>query len=193
MLRFGVISKSNPVKLIGILGRKQHGKDTIGNFFVKNYGFEKYCFAHPLKEACKIMFGFSNEQLNGSLKETPDPYWNVSPRKVMQYFGTELMRKQMKNIIPDIGEDFWVKSFERYYMEHKDDKFVITDVRFPNELQIIRHFGGTIIGVVRHRFEDFYFDQHESETTIDVNEADFIVSNDGSINDLIESLKMVTI
>ena len=84
---------SNLPKVIGIAGRKYNGKDTIGDYLVKNYGYKKIAYADPIKEICKEMFGFNNEQLYGSLKESNDGFWNVSPRKLMQFIGTELFIK----------------------------------------------------------------------------------------------------
>src|SRR5579863_3132559 len=51
--------------IIGITGRKRSGKDTVGNYLVEHYGFVKVSFADTLKEACKIIFGFSDEQVYG--------------------------------------------------------------------------------------------------------------------------------
>ena len=35
-------------KIIGISGRKYHGKDTIGDYLVNKYGYKKIAFADPI-------------------------------------------------------------------------------------------------------------------------------------------------
>jgi hypothetical protein len=177
---------NSSARLIGIIGRKRSGKDTIGDHLVRKYGFMKYSFATPLKEACKAMFGFSDEQLNGDLKEVVDPEWNVTPRLVMQYFGTELMRKGIGKILPEVGEDFWVVCFEKFYLKNMNKKIVVTDVRYPNERDIIKKLGGIVIGVVRPSIQ--YIDNHISETSVDVNTADMILINDGTVEELLEKV-----
>ena len=76
------------MSLIGFLARKQHGKDTASDYLVKKYGYVKIALATPLKEACKVLFGFNDEQLYGNLKEGVDSYWGVSPRQIYQYLPT---------------------------------------------------------------------------------------------------------
>ena len=51
-------------KLIGLLGRKQSGKDTLGNYLVDKYNYKRYAFADPIKDILKIMFDLSDKQLN---------------------------------------------------------------------------------------------------------------------------------
>ena len=39
--------------IIGIVGNKNVGKDTLADYLVKEKGFIKYAFADPLKEGLK--------------------------------------------------------------------------------------------------------------------------------------------
>ena len=62
--------------IIGFLGRKRSGKDTVVNYLVKNYNFIRYAFGDPVKEVCKIMFNpnlISYEELLKVFWETHDP------------------------------------------------------------------------------------------------------------------------
>src|SRR5437868_1800318 len=95
--------------LIGIVGRKGVGKDTAADFICREYGFMKMAFAGPLKEICRILFGFNDEQLNGELKEIIDEGWGVSPRRALQFIGTDLFRKHIGGLLNINGEDFWVR------------------------------------------------------------------------------------
>ena len=41
--------------IIGIIGKKYHGKDTVAEFMKECGNFEQMAFAEPLKEACSII------------------------------------------------------------------------------------------------------------------------------------------
>ena len=65
------------VKIIGITGYKNSGKDTLAEYFIDN-GFYKISFADPLKQACKEIFSFSDDQLyNQNFKEREDIFGNI--------------------------------------------------------------------------------------------------------------------
>lgn len=81
-------------------------------------------------------------------RERPDPYWSKAfgydllPREVLQKFGTESMR----NVFHD---DIWVRSLMRRIETSSHSKFVISDVRFQNEVAAIRQLGGIVIRIRR--------------------------------------------
>ncbi len=39
--------------IIGIFGKKGHGKDTIADYLVDNYNFHKLSYAEPIKKICR--------------------------------------------------------------------------------------------------------------------------------------------
>jgi hypothetical protein len=172
-------------RVVGITGRKFNGKDTLGKYFIENMGYEKLAFADALKDACKCIFGFSDEQLYGDKKEEVDECWKVSPRKVLQFVGTELFRNQLSTIMPEIGNDIWVAVIKKKILDNPSKKFVITDVRFPNECELIKKLGGTIIRVNRSSVNT-EVDVHASEIAIEKLEVDFQMENDGTIEELYE-------
>lgn len=180
------------VNIIGITGRKRHGKDTLGDHLVKNHGYTKIGFADALKDACREIFGFSEEQLYGNLKEVDDPFWKTSPRKVLQYVGTELFRERISEILPEVGQDIWIKVVENKILSEQltnpDKKYVITDVRFENELQFIKRLKGQVIKVQRDVKSIDNTCDHASETYIDSIEANFTIKNDGTLEELYEKL-----
>lgn len=160
-------------KLIGILGRKRCGKDTLGAYMIEKYGYIRFAFADPIKDILKTMFDLSDEQLNND-KEKIDERWGVSPRTILQKFGTEICRNNLENFIPNIkldGDTLWVKLFKIFYEKNKDKDIVVTDVRFLDELNAIRSFGGKIVKINRDNLE---FDCHSSEKDIDNYNPDLI-------------------
>ena len=175
-------------KLIGVSGKKGSGKDTVGAYLVENYGFERMAFADPLKEACCQLFGFDDEQLYGDKKETPDPRWgDVTPRKVLQLVGTELLQTQLNRLIPELGGNIFSKRLELGLPDLDKYPIVITDVRFDDEVPIIKRNGGFIIEVVRpsqEREGDPSLSSHSSEKGLSPKNIDLVIENTGSLSHL---------
>jgi len=177
--------------IIGLLGKKGSGKDTVGNYISKNYNGQCESFAKPLKDICKILFLFNDEQLYGNLKEELDNYWKITPRHAFQYIGTELIRNKIKELIPNIGDNFWIKNMEKRLNDNDNDidndndnkkLIIITDVRFQNEVDFIKSKNGIVIKINR---DNIINDEHSSEKNIDyIKNYDYIIDN----NDTFESL-----
>jgi hypothetical protein len=170
---------------IGISGKKGSGKDTFGGFLLQNlkpYAY-KNNFATPLKFGVSMIFKLDGAQLDGNQKEVVDPYWQMTPREILQRVGTECFRK-------NFGDDFWCKVFE-HRVETNPVKFdylkyvIACDARFPSEANFIKSKGGILIRIERNAVSLNEFSQHESETALDTFEGwDFVVPNNGSLEDL---------
>ena len=170
-------------KIIGIMGKKYHGKDTIADIIVDKYNYQKISFAHPLKEGCRHIFGLTDDQLYGEKKEVIDDFWRVTPRKILQIVGTELFRDQLSKYIPDIKNTIWVKSLERTFLDNPNTNYVVSDIRFQNELDMIKKYNGIIIKVYRPNLNNE--DEHISEKESDkITGFDFEILNDSTIDSL---------
>ena len=148
--------------LIGLLGKKRVGKDTVAEYLIKKYNFIRYAFADPIKEIAKIMFNFSDEQLYGNQKEIIDPRWGISPRNFFQKFGTEMTQYDIYKHLPRLREkipprEMWVVIFQEWYRkkveENPNIRVVISDVRFIHELNRIKELDGIIIRIIRPDIE----------------------------------------
>jgi len=182
------------MNIIGLTGKKRSGKDTVADHLVAKYGFIKLSFAGPLKEACKTLFQFTDEQVHTDKKEEPDEFWNVSPRVVLQFIGTDVFRNQMSEIIPNIEGNFWVTLAEKRCIElvkqNKDVKIVISDVRFQNEAEMINRLGGKVIKIIRPSLNSV--DEHISETGIDsINIIDYNIVNDNTIDEMLDHIDII--
>ena len=177
--------------LIGIVGLIGSGKDTVANRLVEKHGFVRDSFAKSLKDAVSSMFNWDREMLEGNTsssrhwREQPDKFWSdkfgkpVTPRWVLQHFGTEVMRGNMYDGI-------WVDSCLGRY---KGKNTVISDTRFPNEVKQIRVNGGTIIRVKRNKDPEWFINYvegniepkgiHSSEYAWAKEEFDFVIENNG--------------
>lgn len=180
--------------IIGILGKKRHGKDTISDHIIKKYKYQSVAYASPLKEACRILFGFNDEQLYGNDKEVIDEYWEITPRSAFQFIGTDLIRAQMKQLTPKIGENFWAectrKCIRDKLKQDPQSNIVITDVRFPNEVDLVHEFNGIIIKVERPNMKSN--DEHISEKGIDdIKNFNHKIINDGTIEELHKKVDII--
>jgi len=131
-------------QVIGICGLIGSGKDTVGEVLVNEFGFTKLSFAGTLKDMTAVLFDWDRNMLEGTTPETRaereilDPFWTEklgrdwSPRIALQQMGTEVMRNHLHN-------DIWILTLENKI--RKLDKVVITDCRFPNEIEFVKKHG----------------------------------------------------
>lgn len=151
------------ISLSGMIGS---GKDTVADYLCDNHGFTRMSFAKYLKDAVSIIFGWDREMLEGRteearrLRDEVDVWWtdnldlgvDVTPRWVLQHFGTEIMRNKFH---PDI----WVLAAEQGLRQNEGKNLVFTDSRFLNELAMLQRRDATLVGVYRKPvkwLEDFY-------------------------------------
>ena len=89
-------------KIIGLTGVAGAGKDSAALAIKESEPTtDIFPFAGPLKEACKILFNFSHEQLHDPIiKEVHDKRWNKTPREILQWLGTDVLRTH-------INQDFF--------------------------------------------------------------------------------------
>lgn len=159
--------------LIGVIGRKNAGKDTLADLLVARRGFKKHALASPLKEACRVLFLLDELQLNDpGQKEMVDDRWGLSPRVMFQKIGTDFARETF-------GHDFWVRHLEYWVERETPLRLVVPDVRFPNEAAWIRAHGGLLVRV--HSTDPISDDAHISETGIDDIPADIEILNDKAL------------
>lgn len=193
--------------IFGIVGWAGSGKDTAANFLVENHGYRRVSFAKTLKDATASIFGWPRNLLEGDTKqsrewrEEVDTWWakrlsipNLTPRYVLQQMGTDVMRKAFH-------DDIWIASLE-YSLLGEPGKYVISDVRFPNEIDMVHRLGGKIMFIQRgarpawtnHTYEDLkdlrhhmtkYFPEvHASEYSWYLSDIDYHIDNNGSLLDL---------
>ena len=147
--------------IIGICGFIGSGKDTVADYLVNFHEFRRESFASTLKDAVSAVFGWDRTMLEGRTKEARewreqvDPWWaerlampTLTPRWVLQYWGTEVCRKAFH-------DDIWIASLENK-IRNSRDHVVISDCRFPNEIQAIKDAGGTIVWVQRGALPEWY-------------------------------------
>jgi dephospho-CoA kinase len=172
-------------RIVGLCGKKQSGKDTVGDYLCEEYGYKKIAMANALKMGCKNIFGLTEEQINGDLKEVDDDFWKVTPRQILQFVGTDLLRNKLVSLIPHIKQDIWIevvrKQILNEWKQHPKTKFVITDIRFQNEIHFIQELNGIVIRLSRNIQNT---DLHVSENEVDKFIVDSDILNDSTVEDL---------
>lgn len=175
------------MSIICIVGGKYNGKDMVSNHLTDKYNFKRYGFADPMKEGVKHMFDFTDEQVYGSLKEVIDERWNITPREVMQVFGTELCQFDLPKYLPalaPIGEAIWCHRFEIWYAKQPaNTNIVFNDCRFQHEASLTKRLGGHVWKIIRPGY-DVPTDSHKSENSLNNIQYDHLIINNKSLDEL---------
>ena len=193
------------VSLSGLIGS---GKDTVADMLVEQHGYKRESFAGTLKDVVAVMFNWDREMLEGKTeqarkqREVVDQWWakrlgipQLSPRWVLQHFGTEVVRQHFHN-------DIWVATLENKLRKMGDNNIVISDSRFSNELAMLANAGAVTVCVSRGPKPEWWelakqamdnnieaqklteMGIHKSEWDWAKYEFDVKISNNGTLKDL---------
>ena len=160
------------MRVIAISGKAGSGKDTsavIMADILRESGKQVLIthYADLLKYICRQFFGWDGNK-------------DEAGRHLLQYVGTDVIRK--------VDPDFWV-GFLRdilFFFEDKWDYVLIPDLRFPNELSVLRDAGFDTVHIRISREGDYgnlteTQKEHSSETAMDNCPPDLMLRNDGDI------------
>jgi len=172
--------------IIGLTGLKGSGKDTVGAYLVKQYGFERRSFADKLKESAAALFDTSPVYFD-EWKNDPTAIMKITTneglttqvsmtvRSFLQRYGTEAHRDVF-------GEDFWIDQVLPVGGYYAGRAIVVTDVRFENEENRIVQLGGQICVVERPGLD--LKDPHRSEQLAAKSIWRWVIPNTGTVEDL---------
>jgi hypothetical protein len=156
------------LKLIGLVGRKQHGKDTVYKLIERNTTLrvKRFAFADPLKYELAAACNVTVQEIEGNKERF---------RLGLQWWGTEFRRGK--------NPEYWVNQLRQALIDELDfgdaELAVITDCRFRNEAEMVREQGGILVRVVRPGFT--MGDHHASEAEVDQITTDHTIMNDSDI------------
>jgi hypothetical protein len=179
---------SGVVSVVGVGGRKGHGKDTFAGLLGEDWVvigmsdplYEAVLKLNPLVElvsspgTCIPLSVYLDSFCGGDWTEAKK---NPGVRVLLQRLGTDVVRDM-------VDEDAWVDimRFRVRCLLNEGKKVVVTGVRFPNELEAIKRLGGKTVWVERPGVGDG--DSHISEAAVAMQSFDFVVNNSGTIEDL---------
>jgi hypothetical protein len=181
-------------RIIGLSGYAQAGKDTMGRILVEEHGYTRIAFADILKAAIEklnpyIPYAFDHDfptdfarvrTLTSLYGRDETKARHPEYRRLLQVFGTEVGRQML-------GEDVWVNA--AFHQMKPDTKYVITDVRFPNEFNRIKNEGGEVWRV--QRLDVGPANGHASETALDGAKFDLWLFNDAPIAQMAADIREI--
>ncbi len=165
-----------------LVGFKRAGKDTVAELLTKTleragHDVKVRALARPIKDTCKDLFDWTEDQVAGPVKEKIDRFWGFSPRRAQQLLGTEFGRA--------LDPDLWVKMW--WNDAYDDSSFIriAPDGRFLNEAAYFKEMGGQVWLIRRPGCEP---GEHASErdqgTNAMLGMADTVILNDGDLTQL---------
>lgn len=147
------------------------GKDTSVDYLIQNYGGVKYSFAKPLYD----MMYYSQDTVGLPRKKD---------RKFLQMFG-DFFRSE-------VGKDVFV---DLCLQKCHEGNCYISDLRFENEFRKCKSNGFLCVKLKRHADNSERIDNgnqnHVSETSLQTvadEEWDYVIDNNGSLEDLYRQL-----
>jgi len=193
--------------IIAISGLIGSGKDTVADYLVNLHEFRRESFAGNLKNAMCEIFGWDREMLEGRSKssrewrEQVDPWWakrldmpHLTPRWILQHVGTDVIRGHFHDAM-------WLASLENK-LRKTNDNIVISDVRFKNEVKMLKDLGAVCIEVTRGNRPGWYqhavdgdikkletLKVHRSEYDWIGTEFDATLDNNGTLDELYKQVE----
>ncbi len=192
----------------------------MADYLKKEHDFVPVSFASSLKDATADIFHWERALLEGDTRESrewreqPDIWWseklgiqNFTPRYALQYIGTEVFRDHFH-------KDIWLLSLQRKIEANPDRNYVISDVRFRNEVKMLENMNGLAIRVKRGEDPSWFSvaqsavngnksnearmlfefsDVHASEWDWAGVDPDYIINNDSTLINLYKNVDKVLI
>jgi hypothetical protein len=183
-------------RIIGVLGRKRHGKDTFAARLTNEHGFTRLAFADKLREAALkldpyIVVQHDEYHLLNGWTLPYDRLYTARLSHLVHGLGWEAakeireVRRTLQHMgvgVRELDPEFWVRIVMTQAAEIPGP-VVITDVRFPNEVAAVVSNAGTTVRVVNPRIER-PAEEHISESALDYYTPRFTIPNAGTIEDL---------
>lgn len=173
-------------RIIGLSGKMGSGKDTVADILVSEYGYTRIAFADALKREVEQSIrhqafpdGLPLNLWEVMLEAKPeDVYAKPTPegiRILLQFWGSDYRR----------GDDplFWIRKVGEQIHTHPERMYVISDVRFKNEADYVRHLGGEVWMVERKDAKQYGIPKHASERLTGIS-TDRTIPNHGTLEDL---------
>jgi hypothetical protein len=166
--------------IIAFTGSKRAGKTTAAQYFL-DQGYTLVSFKSPiLEEVIKnfpdLLMFFS--RLYGMDVATLLVQKPAGVRELLQNYGTDLRRSE--------DPDYWVNAWHAK-VNALGGKIVVDDIRFLNEAEAIKDFGGKIIRVTRDT--GIEPDKHISEVEMSQIQVDAEIENNGTVEELYNKLE----
>ena len=198
------------MRIIGVSGKAGSGKDVFGYVAHDEFRAIHIAFADVLKDEVAGLFNmfrlnWESRNLYGTqeykekelilnteftqsyvgslyVKYDEDSKAVSTYRLFLQWYGTEYRRAK--------DEDYWVRKLVDTCKVNPTALYVVTDMRFPNEVDIIKELGGITVRIMRSETEVICQSSfHSSETALTGVPHDVMILNRGSLKEYRENCK----
>lgn len=153
-------------RIIGLTGHAGVGKDAAASF-LKPHGYQRLALADPLKGVARAIGWDGSKDVQERCI-----CGMAGGRELLQLLGTEGVRDHL-------GRDVWVQALRRRI--RPGSRVVVSDVRFVNEAEAVRSWGGEVWRIERPGYPG---DDHASERGVRQIMPDRVICNDGTLDDL---------
>lgn len=192
-------------RIIAFGGRKESGKSELAKICA-DFGYKRVSFALPLKQLISTLIHCDISEINALKNEKRDWVFSMEEVNTMHSITNipiDILKEKMLNktfptvriLLQYIGTDIIRAYNNDWHVEQiakmidNDEKYVIDDVRFPNEKKLIESLGGTCWYIVRPKIDNV--SNHESEISITWKDFDNVIINSGSRDELIQNWRMI--
>lgn len=168
---------------IALIGKARSGKDTAALWLVRNRHYTRLAFADPLKEMAISIDPFVPTHYGVTVRLSAliaDVGWEYAKdqypevRRILQHTG---------QTVREYDDEFWITAMRRKLngAEAWNLPVVVTDVRYPNEAQMLRARGFKMVRINRPATLAGLAAVHSSETALDDYDADVTITNSGGL------------
>tara|TARA_R110000796_G_scaffold118353_2_gene231950 strand:- start:5926 stop:6612 length:687 start_codon:yes stop_codon:yes gene_type:complete len=222
--------------ILAVSGKINSGKDTVGkiiqiikdlphftdeavlSFLDRDVPMPKFTikkFADKTTECFYLITGINYHKLNKEEKEKTRPKYVEFAEKQKEIFEKNVWVNALMSKYKAIGKGIVDCMFDKeVYHKSQFPNWIITDMRFPNELKAVKDRDGLTIRVNRpvqvldensqnvgqlsswqnkHAFQYIKTNFHESETALDDAKFDEVINNKGSLLELVVKVRKILI
>jgi dephospho-CoA kinase len=187
--------------IIGLTGKKRCGKSTFAKIVLQSneFSFKELAFGNLLKDIVSLLFDIDAH--DEEIKEKFIPRYNKTLREILQWFGSTMLRGVFLKYLDDPVNACIQKELDN----NPRQNMIISDVRFPSEVKLIKDNGGIIIRIYNPS-TDKNLCQSQSQNIDSLSckciychiseqpdklPSDFSVTNNGTLDEYKESIKNI--
>lgn len=200
--------------IIGVSGKMHHGKDTIGDYLVRRYDFQRIGFGDKLKEIAvtydnrssslrrksnlliaKDLFEDENkyDQVDQLMQSICPGVWRKLTQDECYVSKSEYARKVMQ-LLGEGARQIWSECWINYVLKQcyvRGGRFVITDLRYRNEAFAIEMQPNAQLWRVQRDIAPKFGSEHISEIELDDYPFEVYVDNNSTIEDLHDAIDRI--
>lgn len=186
-------------------GYKQSGKNVMADYLAEKYGYKQFAYADLLKDQVADRYGFPRQYCDHPIKKeeplldypvhTDQPLIKMTFDQMIHHYrlvGGHIFHTPRSLLILEgtymaraIHPSIWINSLMQHIQKY--DRVCISDIRFPNEIEIPKKMYNSALSVRINRF-------HESNATdvtersLDSHDFDYTIDNYGSLEDFYKKI-----